>query len=208
MENVLTTLFHLVTKIKWISDTSIAAIQNKDLLDNIIYADGHYKQNPYSKSVSCICQNLLIIHSCSFMDEFDKQLTPSKHPDYADRIIKVKKNLKPAICRIRKWDGLKNNRNHLIAHGYRVNGISIFELKEQIKYVIPTTNAEYRLLADLLFLIAQTISKHFPELIQKMDFNKTLLDNIAFESEKIDCSEEFDKIKNKIGVNINNTIIL
>ncbi len=201
MESVVYTLFNIATQIKWISETSILAIENNDTINQVEYDDLFYRKIPFAKAISGICQNHLIILSCSFLDEYEKELTPTKFPYYRERIIEFKKITNPAIKRIKKWSSLKTHRNQIVAHNYRIKGVSIFQYKEPIKYIIPTTNAEYKLLADLIFLISQTFHTIFPDIVNRIDFTKSLRDSLDFKSEKISCKKEFQIIESEINKN-------
>lgn len=202
MEAVILTLFNLATLIKWVSETSEVALENKSFINQIFYSDPFYRKIPFSRGISAISQNYLIILSCSFFDEFEKEFTPSKYPEYSEKILQVKRIVKPAIKRIKKWDGLKAHRNNILSHNLRINGISIFEFKESIEYNIPTTNDEFKLLADLIVLISQNISPVFGSIVDEIDFNNPIIDHISLKSEHIDCNAEFDRIKAEILNNI------
>ena len=204
MESVIFTLFNLATQIKWLSETSEIAIKNKNFINQITYS-GFYEKVPFAKAISGISQNHLIIYCCSFLDEFEKELTPSKYPDYSNKIIELKRITKPAMTRIKKWKDIKEHRNNIVAHNLRIKGNSIFDYIQPIKYKIPTTNGEFKLLADLIFLIAQNIAPIFPEIVQKLDFRKTINDYLSLDSEKIDCEKEFEIAENEIIKNKKST---
>ena len=198
MESVLLTLFNIATIIKWVSETDEIALENKEYINQISYSDSFYQTITYAKGISAISQNFLIILCCSFLDEFEKEFTPFKFPEYSEAIIRVKKITKPAINRIKKWKGLKNHRNNIISHNLRVNGVSIFECKEPIEYNIPSTNEEFKLLADLIFLVSQNIAPHFNEEVESIKFNPPIKDYFIVSSEPINCKFEFEAINDEI----------
>lgn len=201
-------LFQLATKVRWISETELVTFMNSNYLKQLKYNDDFYNALPYPTAVSGICQDMLMIFSCSFIDEYEKEFTPSKFPDEANRILELKRITMPAYKQIKKWKDLKKIRNNIIAHNHRINnGKSIFDSKERITYNIPATNEEYTLLADLVFIIAEKIHFIFPELIKEIDLSKTLRDylNIKSEkkSEKINSFRLYKQIEKEIEENKN-----
>jgi hypothetical protein len=197
MKSVFLILFNITTQIKWISETIQLSVFNKDYLNQIQY-QGFYSQIPFSRAIGAIAENQLIINSCSFIDEFEKELIPSRFPKYSERIIKFKKIIKPALSRIKKWNGLRDARNHIVAHNLRIKGISVFESQKIIKYNVPSTDEEYILLADLIFLISENVKEVFPEIVQEIDFKIRLSQFVGYQSDKIDCYNEYLVIKEEI----------
>ena len=199
-------LFELATKIKWISDTSLTAEMNSEYLSNVRYYDEFYNKYTYPICISAICQYLEIIYCCSFMDEYENWFTPGKFPDETNRILKVKNVVKPAYKRIKKWNDIKKLRNNILAHNHRIDGESIFEIENKIKYNVPSSNAEYVLLSDLIFIIAKNIYPVFPEIVTESNFKLTLRDQLKFQSEKIDAYSEYKKIEKEIENNLKSMI--
>jgi hypothetical protein len=191
-------LFQLATKIKWISDTSLTSFMNRPYLSQIKYYDDFFNSLSFPTSISGICQDFQIIYCCSFIDEYDKWFTPAKYPEEKDRILKVKRIVLPAYNRIKSWKDLKTLRNQIIAHNHRINGKSIFDHESKVKYNVPTTNEEYVLLADLVFLIAHYISPVFPEIVKEIDFNISLRDHLSLQSEQIDSYSEYKRIEKEV----------
>lgn len=192
-------LYQLGTNIKWISETSMITLSNRIYLERIEYLDEYFKTAiSYPTSVSGICQNFLIINACSFIDEYENYFTYSNYPEEKDRILKFKKIVLPAYRQIKSWKDLKSLRNHIIAHNHRIKVKSIFDYKEKTTYNVPTTNGEYRLLADLIFLITTNINDIFPEMRKEEIINKTLMDYLNFKSDIVRASEEYKRIKMEI----------
>jgi hypothetical protein len=196
-------LFQLATKAKWISETELVSFFNKEYLNQLRYSDKFYDKLPFQTSISSICQNYLVIYCCSFLDEYERVFNPSQFPNDSKKIIEFKKVVLPAYKRIKKWKDIKKLRNSLIAHNHRIKGKSIFDHDTRIKYNVPSTNEEFTLLADLIFLIAEQIHLYFPETVSKMDLKITLKDHIAIESDKLHGFEEFKRIKKEIEKNKN-----
>lgn len=206
--NIKSTLYilsSLATKIKWISETSIISIAHRVPLSQISYCDEFFNKYPFSVSVSAICQDLQTIFCCSFIDEYDNKFNPKRYPNEAENIIRFKKIVSPAYKKIKIWKkGLVNHRNYLLAHNYRINGKSVFDMKEKVILNVPTTNAEYVLLSDLVFLIAMNFKIVFPQIMDEFDFNESLLDHIEFQSKKtnVNTLQELTIIEQEIKENI------
>jgi hypothetical protein len=198
IESSIRILLQLATRIKWISETELATFMNKAYLSKIKYNDDEFDRLSYSTSVSGICQDLLIVTCCSFIEEYEGVFNPSKFPTYANEIKKLKRITAPAYKRIKSWKDLKLLRNNIIAHNHRSKGESIYEIENRLKYNVPSTNEEATLLADLIVLITENIYPIFTKIIEEMDFTSTLRDSIHFESEKINTFNEFRKIKTEI----------
>ena len=198
IESSVRILLQLATRIKWISQTELVTFMNKEYLNRVKFDDDEFDKFSYSLAVSGICQDLLIVTSCSFIDEYENVFNPSKFPTYGNEIKKLKRITDPAYKRIKSWKDLKQLRNNIIAHNHRLKGKSIYELENRITYNVPATNEEATLLADLIVLIAQNIYPVFQEIIEGMDFTLTLRDCINFESVKFNTFNEYRKIKTEI----------
>jgi hypothetical protein len=197
MRTIFITLFNLATHIKFLQETILLSIINKNHIDEITYT-GYYSKFQFSKAIGGIAENLLILSCCSFLDEFDHELSPSKFSEYSEKISRLKKTVKPAILKIKSWKGLKNLRNNIIAHNLRINGLSIFESTDVINYNVPSTDDEYVLLADLIFLIAENIEPIFPEIITTIDQDIKVNQYMKLNSDKIDCLKDYQRIKEEI----------
>jgi len=195
-------LSYLATKTKWISDTSLLSEMNREYLSPIQYWDDFFNNYPFSMSASCICQDLQTIYCCSFIDEYERKFTPKRYPNEAEKIIRFKRIVLPAYKKIQSWKGLKNHRNYFLAHNYRINDKSVFDMEKKILLNVPTTNAEHILLADLVFLIAQNFIVVFPEIINSFELGKTLRDQLEYQSSKKENTlNELKKIEKEIEQN-------
>lgn len=195
-------LSNLATKTRWISDTSLLSEINKEYLSPIQYWDDFFNKYPFSMSVSGICQDFQTIYCCSFIDEYERKFTPKHYPNEAENIIRFKQIVQPAYKKIKNWKGLKNHRNYILAHNYRINDKSIFDMEKKIFLNVPATNAEYILLADLVFLIAQNFIVIFPEIMKSFEFGKTLRDQLEYQpSKKENTLNELKKIEKEIEQN-------
>ncbi len=192
-------LFHLATRIKWISNTNLVTVMNRPYLFQLKFNDPFYDKTSYSNSVLGFCQDLQLIYCCSFLDEFENQFNPKKFPIERDRILLAKKLTKPAYKRIKRWKDLKKIRNNILAHNHRLNGKPIYDFSEKLNYNVPIYEEEFILLADLVFMISQTIHYAFPNIVNKIDINESLLDHINFKSDKTNTFEEYKSIEKEMN---------
>lgn len=138
------------------------------------------------------CTSNIFILAVSFLDEWREHFTPNNLPTYKDRILKVRRITKPAFKRIAKWKDLKNGRNILFAHNFRVKGQDIFTSGKKHNLKFPIANTEVSLLHDLIWLISQELLDEFPDI--ELDAQRSIQDGISFQSEYIDSRGEAMKI--------------
>lgn len=195
MTETIQTLLHLGTQIKFITTMNYAYRDNEEYL-NKIKLSGHYKNLAFSKAVSGNLQNYAIIIICSFLDELNGEFTPKKHAQYSNRIIKVRKAIKPIKKRISKWENLRNYRDYVLAHNLREKNIPIFSKnREKKEYKVPFSNSEHYLLSELIILIIQIITEEFYDVVSEINLNESLLDKIEFTENKVDVQKEYDLIR-------------
>ena len=187
----LKTLLHLGTQISFF-DNVISEYKKNEQYLNEIKLQGFYSDKPFTKTVSGFLQNYQTIIICSLLDEFDREFTPIKHPNFSDKILNVKKITKPIRKRISQWKDLKNFRNHILAHNLRENNNSIFSNKNILKtYKIPFSNSEHQLLVQLSLLIVNLTSEIFQDIVSKIDSTENILSRINLEYNEINTQEEY-----------------
>ena len=145
------------------------------------------------------CTNNIFILAVSFLDEWNEHFTPNNLPTYKDRILKVRRITKPAFKRIAKWKDLKNGRNIIFAHNFRVKGQDIFTSGKKHNLKFPMYNTEVSLLHDLIWLVGQELLDEFTDI--DIDENRSIQDGINFQSEHIDSDAEVMKIYDEIAAN-------
>lgn len=192
-------LSHLATQVLFFIEVHETYADNELYLNQVKFK-GHYSNMPLAKAISGSLLNYSLIICNSFFDEYNEEFTSSKHPEFADRINRLKKITKPVIKRLSKWTDFKNYRNHLLAHNLRVNGVSIFDtgfLKKD--YKIPHTNTEIILLANMTKIITCCISSEFPELVENLDWNENILSKTNFEIVEVDIEKEIADLWTQIN---------
>lgn len=187
-------ILQLGTQIQFFNSVIYTLRDNEDHID-MVKLPAFYTNVPLTKAVSGFLQNHQIIIICSLLDEFDKEITPQKHPNHSVEILKVKQVTKPIRRRISKWKDLKNYRNYILAHNLREKGTSIFsESYVKKTYRIPYSNSEHYLLGELAILIINLTTEILKDLVKNIDLNETLVSRVNFECNEIDASQEFNSI--------------
>jgi hypothetical protein len=147
-----------------------------------------------------LISNHCIIMFCSFLDEYEKHFTPHFLNDVdSERILRVRNKNEPGLKRIKKWKDLKNFRNILAAHNFRVKGKSFFsEDIEKLKFVIPNKVSEKNLFLGISYLICMNIKAEFPEIFSSLKIGDTMIHKIEFISEEIDNESELEELTYKM----------
>ena len=195
----LLTLSHLATQIKYQTEIVKVTYENATYL-NKLKLTGWYANKPYRDSVLAIVLNSINIMACSYLDELLRELTPIKYPENSETIMNFLKKVNPAIRRIKKWTNLKDYRNHMLVHNYRIKNISIFaDSHKIIEYNAPTKDNEILLLAELIFLINSQLFEFFPNEVTKILTTQVkVTDRYKFQNNQIDFKEELNSIEMEI----------
>lgn len=193
-------LGHLATQVLFFIEVHNTYKENEVLLNQIKFK-GHYANIPLAKGVSGSLLNYSIIIANSFFDEYNKGFTSSKHPEYKDRINRLKIITKPVLKRLSKWTNFKDYRNYILAHSFRFKDLSFFDKDfKTFKFNAPHTNSEIILLANLMKVVTACIAQEFPELVEKMDMTENLLSKIDFEWNEVDIDKELETIWAQINL--------
>ncbi len=194
------TLAHLKSQVLFFIEVHKTYTENEVLLNQIKFK-GHYADLPLARAISGSLLNYAIINSNSFFDEYNEEFTPTKHPEYKDRIIRLKKITKPVLNRLNKWTNFKEYRNSILAHSFRFKGQSIFDKDfKPFKFKAPHTNSEMILLANLMNIVMICIAQEFPELVENMSLTENILSKIDFEWNEVDINKEVETILDQINL--------
>jgi hypothetical protein len=193
------TLLHLGTQITFFNEVYKTYRDNEDHLNQVKFKN-HYSKLPLAKAISGSLQNYSHIITCSFIDEYNREFVPSKHPEFSNRIKRLKQITKPALARLNTWSDLKSYRNYILAHNYRIGEKSIFSSDyEPIHFNIPHTNAETVLVAEIIKIITTCINREFPELLVGYDWNENVLSKMKFNYPNINVENEIEELWRKIN---------
>jgi hypothetical protein len=194
------TLGHLGSQVRLFIDIHNTCTENKDYL-NEIRLSGHYEKFPLVFAVTGSLLNYAILIASSFFDEYNEEFTPFKHPEYRDRILKLKTITKPVLKRLGKWVHFKDYRNYILAHGFRFKDKSMFDKDFKLfKFNAPHTNSEIILLSELIRVVTICISSEFPELVANLDMDETILSKMDFYWNEIDVQKEVESIWTQIDL--------
>ncbi|WP_330442109.1 hypothetical protein [Flavobacterium sp. C4GT6] len=194
LKNVISTLFHLQGQIHLLIETLEKCTKNENLLNQIELTSFNSDIN-FQKSVQGLLSNQSIIMFCSFLDEYNRYLTPQiDNSVYKDRITSLKQLNKPILKRINKWKDLYSFRNKLVAHNFRTNNKSFFSTDEVEIYKIPNTISEKILFDGIIYLICTNIRDLFPDVISQIDPDFIMLNKLKIIGEDIDNEKELTEL--------------
>ena len=193
------TLFYLNTQVQFFIEIHLTYMANEESLNEIKFK-GHYSNIPFAKAISGNLLNYTLILANSFFDEYNKEFTSGTHPEFKDRINNLKLITKPVMQRVNKWKDLKDFRNYILAHGFRVKNKSLFAKGiEPKKFIVPHTDSEIILLVELMKVITTCISNEFPELVEKLDWSENLSNKMSIEIIEVDVKQELNEIWTKVN---------
>ena len=104
--------------------------------------------------------NAILMNSCSFLDEYNKHFLFKSEPEFKDRILAIKKIAKPAFKKVNEWTDLREYRNQMIAHNFRIND-DAFSFNMLGQYNAPRTYRDIVLLRRHLMMIQGIIEAEF-----------------------------------------------
>lgn len=146
----------------------------------------------------------IILHSCSFLEEWDKVLGIQNEKRYADEILEVKKIVSPAGRAVKKWKDLKRFRNEVIAHSFRnkKGDISLYTMSH---YNCPQNEQELYYLVCLLNRMTMVLADRFSKKMDVFFENYTSLVQEAYQINSVTnpTTTELNEALNKVDKNIN-----
>ncbi len=198
--NLTNTLFHLHGQIKFAVTTLERVYENRNLINTIKYNGEFFdKQTLLQTSINALISNNCIVMFCSFLDEYKNFNSHNLGIELEERIELVRKLNKPGIDRIKKWKDIKDFRNHLAAHNFKIKGKSFFDNEIQnLEYKIPNTISEKKLFLLIIELICINIRDEFPEILLYMNPQTKMTDKLKIIGEEINFNEESKIIFSKM----------
>ncbi len=121
------------------------------------------KQNEWNlkdKAHYVALYNTILMNACSYLDEYNKNFLTKAEPVFHERILQIKKIAKPAFKKLNEWKDLREYRNHMIAHNFRMDGDK-FSLYMLGQYNAPRTYRDLALLRKHLAMINAVIQAEF-----------------------------------------------
>jgi hypothetical protein len=133
----------------------------------------HIKKNP-PRQDHCIDEAIIeslwfqiIIKSCSFLEEWDRFLAVRTNEEDKEKILLIKKIVKPARQQISEWKDMQKFRNEIIAHNSR-NKEDNYSLDNMGDYDCPSTEYELFHLVKFLERMIKTLTSNFPAELQSL----------------------------------------
>lgn len=197
LNHTITTLFLLHIQLNLIFEacTELTS-QGNDFKTKLIKINR--AEYPLNQIIIPALLNHYLIITCSFLDEWNDELNPTKIPEFKERILKLKNKTKPIFKRINKWTGIKNFRNSILAHNLRNKGKSVFEGEEPIRYNTPNKPNEVLFLHTLINLIVRYLIADFQDI--ETQPSRKAEEIFTLHSEKIDIETELKAISNEIDL--------
>ena len=104
--------------------------------------------------------NTILMNTCSYLDEYNKNFLAKAEPEFHERILQIKKIAKPAFKKLNEWKDLKEYRNQMIAHNFRIDG-NEFSFNMLGQYNAPRTYRDLALLRKHLAMVNAVIQAEF-----------------------------------------------
>jgi len=184
-----------------IQDSILILCTLQALLDEYLNCLTKEKEKPESVIFSII-SNQIIITSCSYMDEWE-ELGKLIIEDSSQRILTLRKIVKPAISRINEWTDMRQFRNNIIAHNHRIkkenNSLAIFNISRKLN--CPYSFYDYKLLIGCVFITKNVLLRLFQkEYNLSLSSIKNIEDILPFNEIKDEETyrNEFDKVTQNV----------
>ncbi|MDP4282953.1 MAG: hypothetical protein Q8891_00900 [Bacteroidota bacterium] len=159
------------------------------------------KQNEWNlkdKAHYVALYNTIILNTCSFLDEYNKKFLLNSEPEFHERILQIKKIARPAFKKLDEWKELRQYRNHMIAHNFRVDGdeFSFYMLGQ---YNAPRTYNDLVMLRKYLAMINTVIMEEFKDMMPHIN---NFVDSFEVKEQQISYDNIEEDIKSLVD-NIN-----
>lgn len=148
--------------------------------------------------------NAILMHTCSYLEEYNNQFTSKTELEFKDRIRMVKKIAKPAYKKIMNWSDLRQYRNQIIAHNLRINN-DIFSFNKLGQYNAPRTYVDLVVLRKHLMMIQGIIDAEFSIEIPKVN---DFIESFPIKKQQINYDNieaDIKSVVDEINLNCNNS---
>ena len=144
--------------------------------------------------------NAILLNTCSYLDEYNNNFLANAENKFKDRILEVRKIAKPAFKKVNQWSDLREYRNHMIAHNFRINNNS-FSFNMLGQYNVPRTYRDIVLLRKYLMMIQGIIDGEFN--IEMLPIN-TFINSFPVKEQQVNydtVEEDLKAVVDKINSN-------
>jgi hypothetical protein len=159
------------------------------------------KQLGPDMAVVTALMDMIILDSCSFLDEYNKGFGVTTEETYIKKILEIKSICRPIVLQINKWKDLRIVRNSFVAHNLRTkNNVMVF--RTLVNYNAPRGIFEVELLNHCIQLINKIIQIEFKDEIEyaKQNFKLNISPFDGFT--KDDCWQVVDNLVIRINQNL------
>ena len=179
------TLLNLSTQLRFL-DALCDTANDEELCLRQIQIKNFFRTISFSKSVNDMSINYGLIIACSLLDEYNRFFTVEAAPEYKERIVRLKRMTKPVLSRLKRWPDLKDYRNYMLAHNFRIKDKSFFSSKSQsFNFCVPNSYSEFKLLSELLTTLVRCVSDQFPDLQELRNQDVRMIDKSIYPSRRL-----------------------
>ena len=168
-------IFTLLTLSIQITQAYDSIFDNEDIINSDFSIDSSSYHELINSAIHDALASQIILKSVAFIDEWNDFFGVQTEPEYQEKILQVKRLVKPAFSCLKEWKELYDYRNQVIAHNLRDKGKRNIYLLNK-KYNAPQTDEELLLLAFCIHKIAQVVARYFQDEVVKV---MVILDQIV-----------------------------
>ena len=192
------TLLNLITQLRFLAALCDTA-NDVELGLKQIQVKNFFRKVSVSKSVNDMSINYGLIIACSLLDEYNQRFTIGVVPELSERVLRLKQMTKPIFQRLKRWPDLKDYRNYMLAHNFRIKDQSFFSADlTSISYAVPNSYNEFKFLTELLTILVKCVSDQFPDLYAQINTESRMDEKISLPAQEINIEEEIAKLMEEI----------
>ena len=154
------------------------------IMDFGYHKKGQHDWTPKETSHYQTLYNTILMNTCSYLDEYNKNFLHNAELQFHERIKTLKKIAKSAVKKLNEWTDLRSYRNQMVAHNFRIdrNDFSFIKLGQ---YKAPRTYLDLVMLRKHLMMIHGIISAEFSKELQSIN---QFLNSFPVKEQQIDYS--------------------
>lgn len=183
-------IFTLLTLCVQITQAYDSIFDNEDIINSDFSSNRSSYHELINSAIHDALASQIILKSVAFIDEWNDFFGVRTEPEHREKILEIKRLVKPAYSGLKEWKDLYDYRNQAIAHNLRDKGQrNIFLLNK--KFNAPQTDDELLLLAFCIHKIAQTVAAYFQDEVLRV--KSILSEIIAYNNECRNTNHTFSK---------------
>ncbi len=138
-----------------------------ECLTAIMVKNDYHRKRDWTKEdtihYTTLYQNILM-DVLSYFDEYDNYFETTAEEKFKNRIRAVKRIAKQAADKIRRWSGIREMRNEMISHNWRVKGSGEIILSKLGRYNTPRNFHDLLYLQTYITIIQTVIAAEFHDI--------------------------------------------